>query len=101
MRRKGFEGESGPATLGTTARAHLLLRVWCKDAGTGPISTPASRPSGGADLDFGADGESARGAAAGTSISSSATTRRVQTPAGRCSWFRAAAGIAHEPHARL
>ena len=24
-------GESGPATLGTTARAHLLLRVWCKD----------------------------------------------------------------------
>ena len=31
MRRKGREGESGPATLGTTARAHLLLRVWCKD----------------------------------------------------------------------
>ena len=29
MRRKGFEGESGPATLGSTARAHLLLRVWC------------------------------------------------------------------------
>ena len=30
MRRKGFEGESGPATLGSTAKAHLLLRVWCK-----------------------------------------------------------------------
>ena len=30
MPRKGFEGESGrPATLGSTARAHLLLRVWC------------------------------------------------------------------------
>lgn len=31
MRRKGFEGESGPATLGTTAKAHLVLRVWCED----------------------------------------------------------------------
>jgi len=31
MRRKGYERESGPATLGTTANAHLLLRVWCKD----------------------------------------------------------------------
>ena len=31
MRRKGFEGDTGPATLGTTASAHLLLRVWCKD----------------------------------------------------------------------
>ena len=31
MRRKGFESESGPATLGTTARAHLLLRVWCNN----------------------------------------------------------------------
>ena len=31
MRRKGYEGESVPATLGSTARAHLLLRVWCKD----------------------------------------------------------------------
>jgi hypothetical protein len=30
MRRKGYEGESGPATLGSTAKAHLLLRVWCK-----------------------------------------------------------------------
>ena len=29
MRRKGFEGESGPATLGSTAKAHLVLRVWC------------------------------------------------------------------------
>jgi hypothetical protein len=25
MRRKGFERDTGPATLGTTARAHLLL----------------------------------------------------------------------------
>ena len=33
MRRKGYEGESAPATLGSTARAHLLLRVWCKDCG--------------------------------------------------------------------
>ena len=31
MRRKGFEGDTGPATLGTTARAHLLLRVWCNN----------------------------------------------------------------------
>ena len=31
MRRKRSEVESGPATLGTTAKAHLLLRVWCKD----------------------------------------------------------------------
>ena len=31
MRRRSLEGESGPAMLGTTARAHLLLRVWCKD----------------------------------------------------------------------
>jgi hypothetical protein len=31
MKRKGFEGESGPATLGSTANAHLLLRVWCED----------------------------------------------------------------------
>ena len=31
MRRKCYERESGPATLGTTAKAHLLLRVWCKD----------------------------------------------------------------------
>jgi hypothetical protein len=29
MRRKGFDSETGPATLGTTAKAHLLLRVWC------------------------------------------------------------------------
>ena len=31
MRQKSREDESGPATLGTTAKAHLLLRVWCKD----------------------------------------------------------------------
>ena len=31
MKRKGFEGEWAPATLGTTAGAHLLLRVWCTD----------------------------------------------------------------------
>jgi DNA-directed RNA polymerase subunit RPC12/RpoP len=31
MRRKRHESETGQATLGTTARAHLLLHVWCKD----------------------------------------------------------------------
>jgi hypothetical protein len=31
MRRKAFESQSGPATLGTTARAHLELHVWCWD----------------------------------------------------------------------
>ena len=31
MRRHSQEGESGRATLGTTARAHLLLRVWCNN----------------------------------------------------------------------
>ena len=31
MRLRSREGESGPATLGTTARAYLLLRVWCED----------------------------------------------------------------------
>jgi hypothetical protein len=31
MRLRRREGESGPATLGTTARAHLLLRVWCNN----------------------------------------------------------------------
>jgi len=31
MRRKGFEGDTGPATLGSTAKAHLLLRVWCNN----------------------------------------------------------------------
>jgi hypothetical protein len=30
MRQRRFESESGPATLGSTARAHLTLRVWCK-----------------------------------------------------------------------
>ena len=29
MRRKGYEGESGPATLGSTAKAYLVLRMWC------------------------------------------------------------------------
>jgi hypothetical protein len=29
MRRKGFESDWAPATLGSTARANLLLRVWC------------------------------------------------------------------------
>jgi hypothetical protein len=29
--RRNYEGPSGPATLGTTAKAHLLLRVWCND----------------------------------------------------------------------
>ncbi len=31
MRRTAQRVESGPATLGTTAAAHLLLRVWCND----------------------------------------------------------------------
>ena len=31
MRRHRPEDESGPATLGSTARAHLLLRVWCNN----------------------------------------------------------------------
>jgi hypothetical protein len=31
MRRTRSEGESRPATLGTTVKAHLLLRVWCTD----------------------------------------------------------------------
>ena len=29
MRRKGYEGESRPATLGTTVKAHLLLLAVC------------------------------------------------------------------------
>jgi hypothetical protein len=33
MRRKAFESKSGPATLGSTARAHLILHVWCWDCG--------------------------------------------------------------------
>src|SRR4051812_32736459 len=28
---KRFESPSGPATLGTTAKADLLLRTWCRD----------------------------------------------------------------------
>jgi len=28
---KRFESPSGPATLGTTAKAGLLLRTWCRD----------------------------------------------------------------------
>jgi hypothetical protein len=31
MRRKAFESESGPATLGSTARAHLIPHVRCWD----------------------------------------------------------------------
>jgi DNA-directed RNA polymerase subunit RPC12/RpoP len=29
MRRRGFERETGPATLGSTAKAYLLLAVRC------------------------------------------------------------------------
>src|SRR6185436_9875196 len=29
VRGKRFESTSGPATLGTTAKADLLLRTWC------------------------------------------------------------------------
>ena len=52
MRRKAFESESGPATLGSTAKAHLILHVWCWVVGTGSICVdPAERPSAhGADL---------------------------------------------------
>src|SRR3954454_19593318 len=31
VRGNRFEGASGPATLGSTARAHLLLRTWCRN----------------------------------------------------------------------
>jgi hypothetical protein len=31
MRGNRYDSPSGPATLGTTARADLLLRTWCKD----------------------------------------------------------------------
>jgi hypothetical protein len=31
MRRRAFESEAGLPTLGSTAEAHLLLHVWCKD----------------------------------------------------------------------
>jgi hypothetical protein len=31
MQRKRSDPDTGPATLGTTAKAHLLLRVWCED----------------------------------------------------------------------
>jgi hypothetical protein len=40
-----IKDESGPATLGTTAKAHLLLRVWCKDCQHQIDIDPASRPS--------------------------------------------------------
>lgn len=30
MAPKGYEGEIKPATLGSTAKAHLWLLVWCK-----------------------------------------------------------------------
>jgi len=46
MQRKRSEGDTGPATLGTTARAHLLLRVWCKDLPAPGRSRP--RRAGGA-----------------------------------------------------
>jgi hypothetical protein len=51
MPRKGFEGEWKPATLGTTARAHLLLRVWCKDCPHGIDIDPGQQAElHGADL---------------------------------------------------
>jgi ribosomal protein S27E len=31
MQRKPRSTDGKPATLGSTARAHLILRVWCKD----------------------------------------------------------------------
>jgi len=31
MRRRSQESDTGPATPGTTAMAHLLLHVWCND----------------------------------------------------------------------
>jgi ribosomal protein L37E len=33
MRTKRFESESGPATLGSAAKAYLRLRVWCRECG--------------------------------------------------------------------
>jgi hypothetical protein len=51
MRRKRSEGASGPATLGSTAMAHLLLLVWCKEFGTGHDLDPVeSAQRYGADL---------------------------------------------------
>ena len=31
MARKGYDAEPKPATLASTARAHLLLCTWCQD----------------------------------------------------------------------
>lgn len=51
MRRKRSEGESGPATLGSTAKAHLVLRVWCEVCRHQVIVDPAEQAERhGADL---------------------------------------------------
>ena len=53
MRRKGFEGDTGPATLGSTAKAHLLLRVWCNDCRRVADLDPGEQAERhGADLDL-------------------------------------------------
>jgi len=53
MRRKGFEGDTGPATLGSTAKAHLLLRVWCNDCRRVADLDPGEQAGRhGADLDL-------------------------------------------------
>ena len=51
MRRNRTERESGPATIGTTARAHLVLRVWRKDCQHRATVDPAEQAERyGADL---------------------------------------------------
>ena len=53
-RRKGFEDESGPATLGSTARSHLLLRGWCNNCRRIADLDPGEQAERhGADLDLG------------------------------------------------
>jgi hypothetical protein len=53
MKRKGHERQSGPTTLGTTAKAHLLLRIWCSNCRRVLDLDPAAQAERyGADLDL-------------------------------------------------
>src|SRR5678815_46031 len=53
MRLRSREDESGPATLGSTARAHLLLRVWCNNCRRVADLDPGEQAKRhGADLDL-------------------------------------------------
>ena len=53
MRRKGYEDDSRPATLGSTARADLVLRTWCLDCRHQVDIDPAEQAERfGADLDL-------------------------------------------------